>query len=224
METVESLLRGLRIFEKLDERNLQSICSEATVCNYPRGTTVIRQGDRGEAFYVILEGRVKILLAGREGKQTLLGFEDAGGYFGEVAAIDGKPRSACVITMTRVRLLMIKHADFRDCIGRCPEIALALMREMTGRIRTLTRDLHTLRTRNVRYRVLDALGRLARRRGKTMIIDKRPTQQELAEMVGASREMVGRVLRDLADSGLIRIDGSRVLLVAPRETPVRGAP
>ena len=206
------------LLELLDERDMSCIRSRAAVCDYPRGAAVIRRGDCGEALYIILRGRVKIFVTEQDGKETLLGFEEAGGFFGEVAAVDHGPRSASVVTTTRARLLLLKHSDFRECIARRPQIALALMNGMTRRIRYLTQSLHDLRTRDVRHRLLAVLDRLACAAGGDRVVEPRPSHQSLADMVGASREMVGRVLRALVAEGCVRIEGRRLLLTADRKS------
>jgi CRP/FNR family transcriptional regulator, cyclic AMP receptor protein len=206
------VLSKIPLFKSLDAHELETLRSRCTIRSYPAETLVVSEGAEGDALYVVLEGAVKIFLANNSGRKVILGVEWAGGYFGEIAILDRAPRSASVTTITQARMLSISRHVVRDILQRHPDVAHDIIAALTARVRSLTDTVRSLVVNDVKQRVVVALIRLAESDGELMVIPKRPPHRDIADMIGASREMVGRVLRALIDSGDITIEGCGMVL------------
>ena len=197
--------------DRLSARDLRSISAHAVARSYPKHTVVVSEGDDTNALYVVLEGSVKIFLADANGREIVLGHAGPGQYFGEMT-LDGRPRSASVITEEATRLSVIPQADFRGFISSNPDFAFHLVQKLIGRVRALTDNVKSLALMDVYGRVARTLLDLAQETNGELVIDDKPTQRELAERIGASREMVSRILKELAAGGYIRIEIKRIVI------------
>ena len=142
----------------------------------------------------------------------VFGTQGPGEYFGEMVLDEG-PRSASVITLEKARFLMVPKAQLRQLIAENPEFALNMMKKLITRVRALTASVKSLALMDVYGRVARLLVELAERKDETLVIDGRLTQQDLASRVGASREMVGRVLKDLTDGGYLSMQRNKITIV-----------
>ena len=197
--------------DRLDARDLRAISAHAVTRSFAKHTVVVSEGDASNSLYVVLEGRVKIFLAGASGREIVLGSAGPGEYFGEMT-LDGGLRSALVITEEATRLSVIPQADFRTFIAANPDFAFHLLQQLIGRVRTLTGNVKSLALMDVYGRVARVLLDLAREERGELVIENKPTQRELAERIGASREMVSRILKELAAGGYLRIDARRIII------------
>ncbi len=198
-----SALRQVPIFSSLGVDELAAFVDRCRVRTMPRNVLVFCQGDPGEALYVIVEGMVKVFLSTSGGREVVLALERRGGYFGELSMIDRMPRSASVMTLRRTRLLVISRSTFRECLAAHPDVAYRLITGLSARVRMLTENVGALATDDVRKRVEAALLRLAIHRDGVWRIPERPSHQVIADMVGASREMTGKVMRELVRAGRV---------------------
>lgn len=206
------LLRQVPVFAGLDEPDLLLIASMAHYKTYPANSLVVIEGEAGDSLYIILEGSAKVLLGNEKGREMILTIEGQGDYFGEIAVLDNEPRSASVMTLSRSRFMVIAGADLRAGIRSRPEIAFSIITGLTRRLRRLSHTVRGLALDNVHARVVSRIMELAHIEEGVQVIDSRPSQQILAEMVGASREMVGRILRCLVDAGYISLEGRRMVI------------
>lgn len=208
------LLQTIPLFAGLRRDQLEAVGRYAVVRNVPRATVLIRQGAAPEALYMIIAGRARVSITGEDGKELVLDNLGPGEYFGELALIDGEPRSATVATTSDATVGVLSRSEFEACLSATPEIALALLRGLSHRVRELDEQLRDFALLDVQGRLLRVLQRLARdgdgRRTEPV------TQQELAAMVGASREMVSRVLGHLKAHGVIAMQGKAIVLLGPR--------
>ncbi len=208
------LLQTIPLFAGLRRDQLAAVGRHAVVRNVPRNTVLIRQGDAPEALYMIISGRARVSITGEDGKELVLDSLGPGEYFGELALIDGEPRSATVTTASDATVGVISRGEFEACLADTPEIAIGLLRGLSHRVRELDEQLRDFALLDVRGRLLRVLQKLARdgdgRRTEPV------TQQELANMVGASREMVSRVLNHLKSDGVIAVQGKAIVLLGPR--------
>jgi CRP/FNR family transcriptional regulator, cyclic AMP receptor protein len=179
---------------------------------YPARVMVVSEGDDTRSLYLILDGRVKVFTSDEEGREALLCTQGPGEYFGEMSLFDEAPRSASVMTLERTRLAMLGREDLLRCLQDHPGIALALISELTGRVRRLTEQVKSLSLQDVYGRLTRLLMTLAERHDGQLVIDPRPTHQELASRIGASREMVTRILGDLVRGGYVQMDSGRMVL------------
>ena len=199
------MLGNISLFSELSDAELEVISRLAVTRNYPRKTLIFSEGDVSNSLYVIASGKVKVFLADEEGKEITLNTHEAGEYFGELALLDNDPRSASVVAVEDSKLLVITRGAFHECLERNPEIAFKVMKGLVQRLRDLTDNVKSLALMDVYGRVARILLDLAEEKEGKKVITQRLTQRDIASMVGASREMVSRILRDLSIGGYITI-------------------
>ena len=198
--------------EELDE-----LRRKAQVRNLPRQALVVSEGDRTDSLYIILSGKVKVFLA-EEGRQVTLRQLGPGDYFGEMV-LDQGPRSASVMTLEPTSLAMVSRESFEAFIGAHPEFTLRLIKKLIHFTRGLTNSVRSLALLDVYRLVARLLLELAVERDGKRVIPEKLTQREIASRVGASREMIGLILRDLSVGGYISIAGREITI--NREPPKR---
>ncbi|HUL91081.1 MAG TPA: Crp/Fnr family transcriptional regulator [Burkholderiales bacterium] len=197
--------------EILDVIDLRDFAQHAVSRTFPENTVVVREGDRTDSLYIVVSGRVKIYVSDDKGKEIVLGESGPGEYFGEMVLDEG-PRSASVMTLEPTRFLVVPKEDFEGFVKKSPEFALHLILKLIKRVRALTNDVKSLSLMEVYGRVARMLLDLAAERDGVLVIDNKPTRQEIARRVGASREMVGRILDDLAVGGYIEVGRDRITI------------
>lgn len=195
----------------LSESELQAISAYGVVRTYPKNAVVVSEGDNTDSLYVILEGRVRIYANDDEGHEVVFGTQGPSEYFGEMVLDEG-PRSASVATLGKARFLVVPKQRLRELIAANPGFALNMIRHLITRVRALTESVKSLALMDVYCRVARLLMQLAEQKDGVLVIDERLTQQDLASRVGASREMVGRVLKDLVDGGYLSLQRSRIVI------------
>jgi CRP/FNR family cyclic AMP-dependent transcriptional regulator len=206
------MLENVPLFSGLPAKELAEIEQHGTVKSYKKNTIVINQDDETYSLYVILSGSVKVFISGEDGREAVLNHQSAGDYFGDLALIDRQPRVASVMTTEPSTLMIISREDFLRCLSKNPEIAINLIKPMTSRMRMLARNVSSLA-------LLDVYGRVARtlldeaREVDGRLLTEKLTQQEIADMVGASRAMVSRILKDLKTGGYISIEKKRITIL-----------
>jgi len=204
-------LKGPSADEVLSEVELKGVARRAVTRTFPKNTVVVSEGDRTSTLYIIVSGRVKIYASDEKGKEIVLNHAGPGEYFGEMVLDEG-PRSASVMTLEPTRFLVVPKEDFSDFVTKNPEFSLHLTRKLIRRVRALTNDVKSLALMDVYGRVARMLLDLAVERDDALVIEDRPTQQEMANRVGASREMISRILTDLADGGYITVARDRITI------------
>lgn len=196
-------IKNISLFEGLPDEDLQAISDLAVTRHYAKNTLIICEGDRSDSLYIVLSGKVKVFLNDEEGKEVTLNIQGEGEYFGELAMLDNAPRSASVMTLEKTRLAVVSKSAFDECLESNPKIALTVIRGLARRLRELTENVRSLALMDVYGRVAHTLLDLAEERDGKLIVTQRLTQRDIASMVGASREMVSRILRDLTVGGYI---------------------
>jgi CRP/FNR family cyclic AMP-dependent transcriptional regulator len=159
-----------------------------------------------------LSGRVKVYLSDEDGKEVIINTQGPGEYFGELALIDEAPRSASVMTIEDSKLSIVSKRDFESCLARYPEIALRVIKGLTKRLRHLTENVKSLALMDVYGRVARTLLSLAEEQDGKLVVHQRLTQRDIAAMIGASREMVSRILKDLTIGGYITVDKKSITI------------
>lgn len=197
---------------------IRALSARGIVRSYPRNTILLTEGDRTDALYLILSGRVKIFVSDAAGKEVVLGTQGPGEFFGEMA-LDGGPRSASVMTIESSRLAVIPQANARALVRDHPEFAAHLIEKLIGRIRTLTENFKGLALLDVYGRVARLLLDLAIEQDGRLVVGERLTHQEIASRVGASREMISKIFKDLTLGGYISVDKRRITI--NKELPAR---
>ena len=197
--------------EILSMIDLRDSAQHAVTRTFPKNTVVVSEGDRTDSLYIVVSGRVKVYVSDEKGKEIVLSESGPGEYFGEMVLDEG-PRSASVMTIEPTQFLVVPKEDFKEFVAKSPEFALHLIRKLIRRVRALTNDVKSLALMDVYGRVARMLLDLAVERDGTLVVENRPTQQEMADRVGASREMVNEILRDLTEGGYIAIEPDRITI------------
>lgn len=201
-------LRTLPMFENLGNERLEKIAGFASLRHVARQTTVLQAGDRTDNIYLILTGVLKVQISDQEGREVILSMLNAGEMFGEMGVIDDHPRSATVISTEPCDLVVIPKDDFKDCLAENFAVSLYIIRNLVKRLRNADRKIESLALIDVFGRVARLLMEMAETEDGRKVVKRHITRQDIAKTIGASREMVSRVMRDLQLQGLIEeIDG-----------------
>jgi CRP/FNR family cyclic AMP-dependent transcriptional regulator len=206
------MLENVAIFSGLNKPELEILEHHMVTRTYQKNSIIINEGDEANALFIIISGEVQVFLSNADGREIIINTQGAGDHFGELALLDDAPRSASVITTEKSSIGVISKPDFRNVVERHSELALKLIRELTRRVRLLSDNVKTLALLDVYGRVAKTLLGMAHESDGRMVIENRPTQQEIANRIGASREMVARILKDLAAGNYISIEGKRLTI------------
>lgn len=206
------MLEDVAIFSGLSPTELELLEHHMVTRSFQKNTIIINEGDEANSFFIIITGAIKVFLSNEEGKEIIINAQGPGDHFGELALLDGAPRSASVITTEKSTIGVISKEDFHSLLSRNTDLALNLIRELTRRVRFLSDNVRTLALMDVYGRVAKVLLGMAQEEDGKMVIINRPTQQDIANHIGASREMVARILKDLATGNYISIDGKRLII------------
>ncbi|MCW5622073.1 MAG: cyclic nucleotide-binding domain-containing protein [Burkholderiales bacterium] len=197
-----------------DDDYIKALAALGTVRSYAKNTILVQEGDRSDQVYVVLAGKLKVYLADSEGKEIIVNMLGVGQYFGEMA-LEGDPRSASVMTLEPSRLSIVEREQFKRFLASNPEAAYALIVTLIRRARNLTRAVGDLALLDVYGRVARLLLENAREENGPTVVTQRMTQQEIGRRVGASREMVWRILDDLRQGGYIGLQDGRIVICQP---------
>lgn len=195
----------------LTETELRALSGQGAIKSFQRHTIIVSEGDETDSLYVILSGRVKVFVADESGKEVVLGTQGPGEYFGEMV-LDGGPRSASAMTLEPSRFLIIPKHKVRDFLRSQPDFSIRLIEKLIHRSRTLTASVKNLALMDVYGRVARLLLELAEDDRGKLVIREKLTQQDIASRVGASREMVSKILKDLATGGYLSISQKRITI------------
>lgn len=199
------VLDKVSLFSELSGLDLEAVTKLAVTRNFPKNTMILCEGDQSDSLYVVLSGKVKVFLSDDEGKEVTLNVQGEDEYFGELALLDSAPRSASVVTLEQTRLAVISKSAFEQCMEKNPAISLKISRGLARRLRELSENVRSLALMDVYGRVARTLLEMSEEQDGKKVILQKLTQREIASMVGASREMVSRILRDLSVGGYISI-------------------
>jgi CRP/FNR family cyclic AMP-dependent transcriptional regulator len=211
MLSIPESLKAVPLFSGLSQQEIATLTDGAIVRTFPKNTIVVTEGERSDSLYVILSGRVKVFVSDEHGKDVVLRVEGPGEYFGELALDEG-PRTASVGTLEPCKMAVIANDVVRGLLASHPEAALQLIRGLIGRMRYMTENLKDLALLDVYGRVAKLLLELATEADGRLVIDQRLTQQDIADRVSASREMVSRILKDLTTGGYITNEGGKIVI------------
>lgn len=206
------MLENITLFSGLEAGELARLSSKAVIHSYPRNTIVINQGDISTSLHVIVSGKVRVFLSNEEGKEVILSIQGPGECFGEMALLDEGPRSASVITAEPCKLAIISKLDFERFLRDSPETMLKILQQAFERLRALTEMVGSLALLDVYGRVARLLLQSAREVDGVNIVQPEMTQQEIANHIGSSREMVSRILKDLKTGGYIETTGKQIII------------
>jgi len=207
------LIRRVPLFSMLTNDQARAVADGVVKRRYRRGELVVEQGKKSNALFILLNGRARVLTADARGREVILAVLEAGDYVGEMSLIDNQPHSATVRCEVQCDMLILGRAEFARCLPENSSLSYAIMRGLVTRLRSADRQIESLA-------LLDVYGRVARTLldmselvdGEQMVRGK-VSRQDMAKIVGASREMVSRVMKDLEERGVIEtLESGAVLL------------
>ena len=207
-----AVLKAVPLFSSFPDDQLRLLAGVVTRRSTPRSTTVMAGGDATDSLYIVLSGRLKVMMSDADGKEVILSILGAGEFFGEMGLIDDSPRSASVVAIESCELLSIAKRDFKKCLAENFEMTMAVMRGLVRRLREADRKIGSLALLDVYGRVARLLLDMSETVDGEKIVTKRLPKQDIAKMIGASREMVSRVMKDLQMGGYIEVRGSNIVL------------
>lgn len=205
-------LRCLPMFSGLHESALEPIARVAMMRKAPRGSTVVMAGDRTDFVYLILSGSLKVQVCDEDGREVILTLLGPGELFGEMGVLDDNPRSATVVAAQSSELIVISKVDFKRVLQDNFDVCLYIMRNLVHRLRIADRKIETLALMDVYGRVARLLLDMAELINGENVVRRKISKQDIAKMIGASREMVSRVMKDLQNQGLIEEGEGRIIL------------
>lgn len=192
--------------------------------SFPAGQLILQQDALGDSLYVLIDGQVKVVLIGEDGREVILSVLGSGAVFGEMSLLDDEPRSAHVISMTPCNVLTLHRLAFRERLYSSPDLCMAVLAGLSKRLRRADERIRALSLLDVNGRVAHLLLQQAADAGADTF-PRRLTHQTMAELVGASRETVSRTLRHLEERGVVGINRRQVTILdrAALEAAVRSA-
>lgn len=211
-------LRTFSMFSGLADASLEPIAKVSNMRRVPRGSIVVRAGDKTDFVYLVLSGSLKVLVSDEEGREVILSMLGPGELFGEMGVLDDNPRSATVVTVVPSDLIVIAKSDFKRVLQENFEVSMFIMRNLVARLRTADRKIESLALMDVYGRVARLLLEMADDVNGEKVVNRKISKQDIAKMIGASREMVSRVMKDLHLQGLIEETNGKILLRERLET------
>jgi CRP/FNR family transcriptional regulator/CRP/FNR family cyclic AMP-dependent transcriptional regulator len=213
----QELVANIPLFARLDPEERHAVLKLVRIRAYPARKVVVWEGEPGGALFMVLSGYLKTISVGLEGKETLLSVMGPGEVFGELSLLDAQPRSASVVALEATELATIERAPFLELLERSPRLAIGLLEVLSGRVRNLTKRFENNASMDVPGRLIEALLGLAEKHGERLTdrrirIKIRLSQQDLGNMVGATRESVNKLLRQWTELGLLRHEGGYVTI------------
>ena len=197
------------LFANLDEHALRALSPNGVIRSFPKGAVLVNEGDGTDMLYVLMTGRVKAFLSDESGKEVILDTIGVGAYFGEMV-LDGGPRSASIMALEPCKAYLIPRRDVEGLIESDPAFARDLMNRLIGRVRSLTSRVRDLTLSDVYGRFVKFVDAHAVEKDGLRVVPERLTQHDIAARIGGSREMVSRIVKELAVGGYITMDAKHV--------------
>ena len=196
----------------LTPETLRQIAASGVIRTYPKSTIIINEGEVGDSLFIVLTGRMKVYASNAAGREVVIAFHGPGEYVGEMS-LDGSPRSASVMSVEPTTCAVVNRASFLEFLLAHPEFALHLIKKLIQRVRLTTENVKSLALSDVYGRLVKLLLTLAVERDGSLVVPERLTQQDIAERVGASRDMISRLLKDLVAGGYLVIQNHMITIL-----------
>ena len=222
MLTTSDLLRRVPIFSGLTPAQMSQLSGNVTKQRFKRGELIVEQGKKSGALFVILSGRARVTVTDKRAKEVILAILGPGDCIGEMSLIDCQSHSASVRTDIQTDVLVLSHTEFVRCLADNQSIAFWIMKGLVQRLRKSSDMVSSLALMDVYGRVAKVLVDAAQPLGQdNLVICEKMTRQDIAKMVGASREMVSRVMRDFEDQGFVRVNDNGHLVLQEHRLTLR---
>ena len=217
MQDKMDFLKYVPIFSELEENTLEQISRLGIRKSFAKDSVILFEHETGSALFVIVKGKVKVSRVSDDGKEVILTILNESDFFGEMAILDGMSRSANVTAMEDAELFIVQRSEFLEMLHSHPEISIALLQELTNRLRAADMKIKSLSLKDAEGKVATVILQIADDVGKikqgTVESEKLPYQHDLANMAGTSRETISRTLHSFAKKGLVELDGSKLRIL-----------
>ena len=208
-----AVLKSVPLFASFSDQQIVTLLNYVQHRSFARHIFVMQMGDETDSIYIVLSGKVKVVITDDQGREVILGFMGPQEFFGEMGILDDQPRSASVYTLEPCEMLRLSKAAFMNCLKEHSEVAMLVIRNLVKRLRAADRKIESLALVDVSGRVARLLIEMAQEIDGKLVVVRAPAKQEIARMIGASREMVSRVVKELELRGLIRIERRSIEIV-----------
>jgi CRP/FNR family transcriptional regulator, cyclic AMP receptor protein len=208
------LIRRVPLFSTLTQAQAEAVAAAVVKQRFKRGECIVEQGKKSNLLAIVLTGRARVVTADARGREVILATMNPGDYIGEMSLIDNQPHSASVRAEVQTDVLILGGVEFARCLPENTSMAYAIMKGLVQRLRHADRKIESLALMDVYGRVARALLEFAKPdKDGQLVIRDRVSRQDVAKMIGASREMVSRVMKDLEERGFIELleDGGTVI-------------
>lgn len=201
-------------FGPLPPETLNALAASSIARRFPKNAVLINEGEHGDSLFIVLSGRLKVYASNEGGKEIVIDFHGPGECVGEMS-IDGSPRSASVVTTEATTCAIVSRAQFREFLHQHPDFALYLIGKLIQRARRATENVKSLALSDVYGRLIRLLNGLARNIDGKMVVSEKLTQQDIAERVGSSRDMITRLMKDLIAGGYLAVEDRTIVILKP---------
>ena len=212
--------KSVPIFSGLTEADHNLLAQMSQRRSHPRHALIVQDGEPGERLYLLIKGRAKVYISSPDGREVILAIFGPGDFFGEMALIDDEPCSANVMTLEVSEFVSIGKDAFQRVLVSSPCMVVNLLKAMSQRLRGADRQIESLVLKYVQARVAQVLRQVAEHEGGNLVVPLHLTHRNIAAMAGSSREVVTRAVHALEDSGVLRVDGRRIIITP---TATRGS-
>jgi CRP-like cAMP-binding protein len=211
------ILKKVPIFSGIGSKDMEKIVAVTHQKKYRKDNMILIEEEAGQTMFILMSGQVKVSRISEDGREVILAVMGEGDFFGELSLLDGQSRSANVTVIKDAEMLLINRDDFLNLLNEFPQIAIQLLRELASRMRKSDAQIKSLSLKNATGKVTGAIHRLAEDIGiidnNQVRIDNLPTQQDLANMAGTSRETISRVLQRLMNDNYVVKEGSKLIIL-----------
>ena len=212
------LIRRVPLFSLLTTAQAESIAESVVKRRFRRGEIIVERGRKSNALYILLTGRARVVASDARGREVILAVLQPGDYIGEMSLIDNEPHSATVRAEVQTDMLVLGRLEFARCLPESSSLSYGILRGLVARLRNADRQIESLALLDVYGRVARTLLDMAEDEKGIKIIRGKVSRQDMAKVVGASREMVSRVMKDLEERGMIQTQENGSVIIKEQLT------
>jgi len=212
-QEVFSGLKKIPFLAQLSDDALYALAAKAKPTSFLKHATIITEGDTTNSLYILLSGKVRVFTSGDRSREVTLFVQESGSCFGEIALLSDEPRSASVEALEKTQCGVISKHDFIQWLTLHPEVTTNLLVMLSEKVRSLTQKVKQLALSNVYQRTINVLLEMARPHDDILVIENKPTQYEIATIIGSSREMVNKVWKQLEMGEYIVVEGKLLKII-----------
>lgn len=224
---IKELLRKVPLFAEISDDDLEHLKEFCHIKRFPKGAVLFEEGEKGEELFIIVKGLLKISILNEDGREFTLIINRPYDCLGEIALLDGSPRSAGASAIEDLEVLSIHRDDFARYLSRYPKLKDSIIRLLCWRLRNLTNEVTDFAFLNVHYRLSKKILELAETfgvdEGEGIIINRKITHQELANMVGTSREMITKILNEMKKEKYLVMSQHKLMIPGDGKSKLRKA-